>query len=86
MSKLLGGVAGTIAKVGGGVALGAVVFDSAIYTVEPGHRALIFDRLSGIKDEVKGEGAHFMIPVLQVIFPRVLRRAWCVLGLGWEWR
>lgn len=37
----------------------------ALYDVEGGKRAVIFDRLSGVKNEVVGEGTHFLIPWLQ---------------------
>lgn len=30
--------------------------------VEGGHRAIIFNRLSGVKEEVHAEGMHLMIP------------------------
>ena len=33
--------------------------------VDAGHRAVIFDRFSGVKDYVTGEGTHFMIPWVQ---------------------
>eukprot|EP01121_Diplochlamys_sp_Union-15-3_P022072 TRINITY_DN928_c0_g1_i3.p1 TRINITY_DN928_c0_g1~~TRINITY_DN928_c0_g1_i3.p1 ORF type:complete len:196 (-),score=37.92 TRINITY_DN928_c0_g1_i3:356-943(-) len=44
--------------------------NSFLYTVRGGHRAIIFDRLQGVKQDVKGEGAHLYIPILQkpVIF------------------
>lgn len=32
--------------------------------VDGGHRAVIFDRFQGIKEDVIGEGTHFMIPWL----------------------
>ncbi len=32
--------------------------------MDGGHRAVIFDRFQGIKQEVIGEGTHFMIPWL----------------------
>ena len=35
-----------------------------LLTVDGGHRAVIFDRFQGIKQEVIGEGTHFMIPWL----------------------
>lgn len=38
---------------------------SALYDVEGGKRAVIFDRLSGVKQVVVGEGTHFLIPWLQ---------------------
>ncbi|KAI9735426.1 MAG: Prohibitin-1, subunit of the prohibitin complex (Phb1p-Phb2p) [Claussenomyces sp. TS43310] len=37
----------------------------SIYDVKGGTRAVIFDRLSGVKDEVMNEGTHFLIPWLQ---------------------
>jgi prohibitin 2 len=37
----------------------------SIYTVDGGHRAIIYSRWSGIKDEVTGEGTHFCIPFLE---------------------
>jgi SPFH domain / Band 7 family len=43
---------------------------SAIYDVRGGTRAVIFDRLSGVKKDVVEEGTHFLVPWLQkaVIF------------------
>lgn len=46
-----------------GVAL--TLGQSALYDVEGGKRAVIFDRLSGVKQGVVGEGTHFLIPWLQ---------------------
>ncbi|XP_015439075.1 PREDICTED: prohibitin-2 [Dufourea novaeangliae] len=34
----------------------------AMYTVEAGHRAIIFSRLGGIQDDIMTEGLHFRIP------------------------
>jgi prohibitin 1 len=38
---------------------------SALYDVRGGTRAVIFDRLSGVKKDVVEEGTHFLIPWLQ---------------------
>jgi len=38
---------------------------SAMYDVKGGTRAVIFDRLSGVKKDVVEEGTHFLIPWLQ---------------------
>ena len=38
---------------------------NSIYDVKGGSRAVIFDRLSGVKDTVSNEGTHFLIPWLQ---------------------
>lgn len=45
--------------------IAAAVFQSSIYDVKGGTRAVIFDRLSGVKDTVVNEGTHFLIPWLQ---------------------
>jgi len=34
-------------------------------TVDGGHRAVIFDRFTGVKPDVTGEGTHFLIPWVQ---------------------
>jgi prohibitin 1 len=43
----------------------AVVAQQSIYDVRGGSRAVIFDRLAGVKDTVSNEGTHFLIPWLQ---------------------
>ncbi|KAF5569733.1 hypothetical protein H9Q69_010425 [Fusarium xylarioides] len=45
----------------------AVVFlgSQSIYDVKGGTRAVIFDRLSGVKETVVNEGTHFLVPWLQ---------------------
>lgn len=58
-------LANKLTTVGLGIAVAGGVVNSALYNVDGGHRAVIFDRLAGVKDQVKGEGTHFMIPVLQ---------------------
>lgn len=54
-----------IGQVGLGVALLGGVVNSALYNVDGGHRAVIFDRFTGVKQEVTGEGTHFFIPWVQ---------------------
>jgi len=51
-------------KWGGG--LGFLLFAGyeSVYTVEGGHRAVIFSRFGGVKDTIYDEGMHFMIPWL----------------------
>lgn len=36
-----------------------------MFTVDGGHRAVIFDRFAGVKNQVVGEGTHFFIPWVQ---------------------
>uniref|UniRef100_A0A060THU8 Prohibitin n=1 Tax=Blastobotrys adeninivorans TaxID=409370 RepID=A0A060THU8_BLAAD len=38
---------------------------NSMYDVRGGSRAVIFDRLAGVKKQVVGEGTHFLIPWLQ---------------------
>ncbi|KAL2879524.1 Prohibitin-1, subunit of the prohibitin complex (Phb1p-Phb2p) [Colletotrichum sp. CLE4] len=46
-------------------AIGIAVVQSSIYDVKGGSRAVIFDRMSGVKDTVINEGTHFLVPWLQ---------------------
>jgi len=39
--------------------------NESMYTVDGGHRAIIFDRISGIKNNIMSEGLHFRIPWFQ---------------------
>jgi prohibitin 2 len=57
---------------GGGVLGGALLSIGilglgyfSIYTVDGGHRAIIFSRFVGVKDQIKGEGTHFRLPWLE---------------------
>lgn len=37
-----------------------------LYNVDGGHRAVIFNRVIGVKDTVYGEGTHFKVPFIDV--------------------
>eukprot|EP00897_Mesotaenium_endlicherianum_P007517 jgi/Mesen1/6794/ME000035S06173 len=57
-----GGPASSVGRaviIGGALLYGAV---NSLYNVEGGHRAIIFNRIVGVKDKVYPEGTHFMIP------------------------
>ena len=54
-----------IGQLGVGIAVAGGVVNSALFNVDGGHRAVIFDRFAGIKQSVVGEGTHFMIPWVQ---------------------
>lgn len=54
-----------LGKLGIGLAVVGGVANSALYNVDAGHRAVIFDRFAGVKDYVVSEGTHFIIPVIQ---------------------
>jgi prohibitin 1 len=57
-----------IARAAFGLGLGATVLNSSLYTVDGGERAVLFDRLGGVKETTVGEGTHFLIPWLQKPF------------------
>jgi prohibitin 1 len=56
----------TLMTTGAAIFGGFSILKTFFFTVEPGERAVIFDKFSGIKDTVKGEGLHFYIPFIQV--------------------
>jgi len=50
----------------GALAVGAFTVNSCLYNVDGGERAVMFDSLrGGILPNVRGEGTHLMIPVVQ---------------------
>ncbi|KAI4378337.1 hypothetical protein MLD38_015828 [Melastoma candidum] len=57
-----GGAASALLQLGvlGGIGLYAA--GNSLYNVEGGHRAIMFNRISGIKDKVYPEGTHIMLP------------------------
>jgi len=62
---MFAGVFGTVTKGALILGTGGLVFNQCLYNVDAGHRGIIFDRISGIRDSVMGEGTHFRVPILQ---------------------
>merc|ERR550519_1206022 len=56
------GVGGTFLALAGAAAYG---ISQSMYTVEGGHRAVMFNRIGGTQDVVYAEGLHFRIPWFQ---------------------
>ena len=54
-----------ITKLGAGMAAIGTVASTSLYNVDGGYRAVIFDRFTGVKNYVVGEGTHFLIPFVQ---------------------
>jgi len=54
----------------GGLVATAAVFSGAyrygLFNVDGGHRAVIFNRVTGVRDKVYGEGTHFRIPMIDL--------------------
>jgi prohibitin 1 len=61
----MAGALSAVSKYAIPIAIGFSVAQASIYDVKGGTRAVIFDRLSGVKDTVVNEGTHFLIPWLQ---------------------
>ncbi|XP_013394159.1 prohibitin [Lingula anatina] len=61
----MAGIAQRLTYLGIGVAAVGSVINSALYNVDGGHRAIMFDRFRGVQQNVIGEGTHFMIPIVQ---------------------
>lgn len=49
--------------------VGLVALNSAVYTVDPGEKALIMDKIRGLNQNVYGQGYHLLIPGIQVFSP-----------------
>merc|ERR1712083_815288 len=63
--KMAAQIFNRLGQLGVGLALAGGVVNSALYNVDGGHRAVMFDRFRGILPHVTGEGTHFMIPWVQ---------------------
>lgn len=50
------------------LAFGATVATQSIIVVPPGHRGVVFNRISGIKPEVMGEGLGFVLPMVETVY------------------
>ncbi|CAH9112687.1 unnamed protein product [Cuscuta europaea] len=60
-----GGAASALIKFGLVAGIGVYGVANSLYNVDGGHRAIVFNRISGIKEKVYPEGTHFMIPWLE---------------------
>ncbi|KAL6136134.1 hypothetical protein ACLB2K_061435 [Fragaria x ananassa] len=54
-----------LARAAFGLGAGVTIVNSALYTVDGGQRAVLFDRFRGVIDDTVGEGTHFLVPWLQ---------------------
>lgn len=55
-----------LGRTSGALAVGAFTVSQCIYNVDGGERAVMFDSLrGGIRPDIRGEGTHFLIPVIQ---------------------
>ena len=67
-SKLSKGGGGAPRGLGLGIKLlvagvaGAYGLNQSMYTVDGGHRAILFSRMGGIQNDIMSEGLHFRIP------------------------
>ncbi|KAK4057009.1 Prohibitin-1, subunit of the prohibitin complex (Phb1p-Phb2p) [Microbotryomycetes sp. JL221] len=45
--------------------IGVSLVQASLYDVPGGHRAIVFDRFSGVREQPSNEGTHFLVPWLQ---------------------
>ncbi|XP_022848504.1 prohibitin-1, mitochondrial [Olea europaea var. sylvestris] len=57
-----GGAASALIKLGVIAGLGMYGVANSLYNVEGGHRAIVFNRVTGVKEKVYPEGTHLMVP------------------------
>ncbi|XP_013412144.1 prohibitin-2 [Lingula anatina] len=62
-----GGGKGGMFGMGGLIAAGALAYGlyESFYTVEGGHRSIIFSRIGGVQNDIFTEGLHFRVPWFQ---------------------
>ncbi|CAH9126088.1 unnamed protein product [Cuscuta epithymum] len=60
-----GGAASALIKFGLVAGIGVYGVANSLYNVDGGHRAIVFNRISGIKEKVYPEGTHFMLPWIE---------------------
>ncbi|XP_046564729.1 prohibitin-2-like isoform X2 [Haliotis rubra] len=67
MGRLRSGGKGAGTGIGLLAAAGGIAYGIAqsLYTVEGGHRAIIFSRIGGVQDDIYPEGLHFRVPWFQ---------------------
>lgn len=59
-------ISNSLIMLGSALVGGTVFFKGFFYTVDPGERYLIFDRLKGgLRSKIYGEGMHFYWPFFQ---------------------
>jgi prohibitin 2 len=53
--------------IGAALGLGGIAYgvNESMFSVDGGHRAVMFNRLTGVQDNVLGEGLHFRVPWFQ---------------------
>lgn len=69
-STVLANALARVARYSFAVGVVGAAAQSSLYVVNGGQRAVIFNRLTGVEEKVRGEGMHFNIPWIQrpVIF------------------
>jgi prohibitin 1 len=51
--------------IGGSLVASGVFFNFCTYVVDGGERALIFNKIGGLSEKVRGEGMHLIVPFFQ---------------------
>lgn len=54
-----------LTRFGIGLSVAGAIASTSLYNVDGGYRAVIFDRFTGVKNYVVGEGTHLLLPFVQ---------------------
>jgi prohibitin 2 len=57
----IGAIVGAVGASAGLAGIGYLGFN-AVYSVKPGEKAIVFNRLGGVKDHIYSEGTHVLVP------------------------
>ena len=60
-----GGPLGALAKAVVGAGALAYFGNECLFNVEGGHRAVVYNRITGLKEDIKAEGTHIIVPWLE---------------------
>lgn len=58
-------IANAVSRLAVPVVIGLGAIQASLYDVPGGHRAIIFDRFSGVREKASEEGTHLLVPWLQ---------------------
>lgn len=61
-----GGGLRALGVLGAGAGLLTMGYRHTLFNVDGGHRAIVFNRVSGVRESVYNEGTHFRVPLLDV--------------------
>lgn len=62
-----------LSSVGGLILFSTIIAKECVFVNDPGERAILFNKLSGIKTTIKGEGINFKLPYIEDVIKYDIR-------------